>query len=167
MTTPVPKVDVATCKKGSFWSMEIKSGKVKSKPECCGLFTTDPAQLPYFCPPTVSWCKYEEQGGKWSSLAKKNCCSYFGSELSACTKTTKLASGGTSPPQPVGDKTPDMTVASALGLDIKNFNFVEQGNVYTGTHTETDTNANASKIKVLVQGNTYKGASSSSFLMII
>ena len=83
MTTPVPKVDVSTCKKGSFWSMEIKSGKVKSKPECCALFNTDPAELPYFCPPTVSWCKWEESND-WSDNVKKGCCAAFGKDLDSC-----------------------------------------------------------------------------------
>ena len=167
MSAPAPKVDFETCKKGSFWSTEIKSGKVKSKPACCSLFKNDPSELPFFCPPTPSWCKYEQEGGKWSSFTKGKCCKFFGSELSSCEKTTKLASGGSAGPKTSSNEKPDMVIAQALGLDIKNFNFVEEGNVYDGDHVETDTNANAKDLHILVAGNTYKGNSSSAFLLII
>ena len=61
----------------------IKSGKVKTKVECCPLFATDPAELPAFCPITPAWCKYQE-GNSWSSVTKTGCCEDFGSQLTSC-----------------------------------------------------------------------------------
>ena len=99
-----PPVNVKTCSKGSFWSQEIQSGKLKDKPQCCPLFTNDPAKMPLFCPPTTNWCKYEEDGGKWSAFTKTTCCKYFGENLPDCKKTSKVSSGGMAPPAKVGNK---------------------------------------------------------------
>ena len=80
-------VNTTTCKKGGFWSQEILSDKVSAKPQCCGLFNNDPANLPLFCPPTPQWCKYEEQGNKWPQSAKNICCKDFAAGLTSCKAT--------------------------------------------------------------------------------
>ena len=83
-------VDVKTCKLNGFWQGEILSGKVKSKPTCCGLFTNDPKELPEFCPPTPSWCKYQANGGpSWNNKVKGICCKDFGNDLGKICGTTQ------------------------------------------------------------------------------
>ena len=54
-----------------------------ARKECCHILEKEPAQVPFFCRPTVTWCEYQAMGSEWSKM-KKNCCINFGDEMSQC-----------------------------------------------------------------------------------
>ena len=88
MSTVTVPINVQTCKLGSFWQTEILAGKAANQPQCCGLFTSLPAELPEFCAPTATWCEYQAKGGPSWSKVKPLCCKSFGPSLTSYCQTT-------------------------------------------------------------------------------
>merc|ERR1712166_663619 len=150
---PSIPINTVTCKKGGFWSTEILSAKVTAKPQCCGLFTKDPAELPVFCPPTPAWCKYEEAGNKWPASAKKTCCEDFGAELTSCKSTTP-SSTGPAPATTPTNKAPTKSVSQALGQNVPRYNYNSEYNVFAQSLHVTFSN---SKLFVNEEHNHYNG----------
>ena len=105
--------------------MSHKSGP---KYACCGLFDNKPSELPMFCPPTASWCKFEANGGPaWSgATVKKTCCGSFGEDLGTKCGTHQPAA----PPQPIGGTKPKESISQAIGLAIRSFELVINGDKF-------------------------------------
>ena len=153
---PIP-VDVATCKKGSFWSKEMLAGKVKNKQQhaeamkCCPLFKKKPSELPQFCPPTANWCKWEESNG-WTDDVKDQCCKMFGKDLTSCKPAQK------------GSAKPTKSTAQVEGKNIPAFDLVVDGNTFKNDSTIDDKSSDQT---LDVQSNTFDKDSTIDFGLLV
>ena len=89
MSRAVIPFTTMTCKKGGFWSQEIENDRAPNTvegatKECCLLLKDDPLNTPEFCPPTVTWCKFQANN-VWDSDIKEKCCDNFGDDMPQCS----------------------------------------------------------------------------------